>query len=541
MWWKRLLERSYQEADLIVKRKVNSLLFLDTFLGMGFVCLALVRLSQGMVRMGVGELVVAGVFFVYVVLLLVGRFKLVSTGNVFLMWLAALVLFSMREIVSPRDIYIQATYLIPTLICLPLLAYASWQVITLIVLNVLTLTFAYVVRIRPVVLSTEIGSGLSEYLIALILMIFSAAFIVHIFNLQYRSFRELQEQARRVMAQYRGLHGLVEESAVAFNLGEHLSEHAARNAQRSSEMREGLVRMGELVLKLSDYAASAGEAEGRVKGARGVVRERMEAVKEAVAQTSSAVEELQAQVRNMASTASSRREELEALAGEAAAVLGRFEGARELFHRIGAHSGEILQIVQTITKIAGSTNLLALNAAIEAAHAGEAGKGFAVVAEEIRKLAEESNAQARRIGETLAENNALVQEAVQALEEFREVFAGMKERIEETRDSLVEILGGMSESAAGYRQIEEAVASLSGLSQEVEEALGRMEGELDASGASLDRMRKLVDAVREEVERVASHADAVMESTRELSRKGEENLAAYRRVMDGLKGLDRMG
>ncbi len=63
---------------------------------------------------------------------------------------------------------------------------------------------------------------------------------------------------------------------------------------------------------------------------------------------------------------------------------------------------KITGITETIKYIASQTNLLALNAAIEAARAGESGRGFAVVAQEVRKLAEQSNASVKNIQQSIS-------------------------------------------------------------------------------------------------------------------------------------------
>lgn len=71
--------------------------------------------------------------------------------------------------------------------------------------------------------------------------------------------------------------------------------------------------------------------------------------------------------------------------------------------QLEASTNQMEDVIRVITKIARKSNLLSLNASIEAARVGEAGRAFSVVAAEMKKLAEDSAQEAKKIDTLLQE------------------------------------------------------------------------------------------------------------------------------------------
>jgi methyl-accepting chemotaxis protein len=90
----------------------------------------------------------------------------------------------------------------------------------------------------------------------------------------------------------------------------------------------------------------------------------------------------------------------------------------------------IAKNVLTIKRISARTNILAINSSIEAAHAGEFGRGFSVVADEIRQLAEATDAAASAITRMLGEVAQDVDVAQKAVTQADQVAGGMLSGLE---------------------------------------------------------------------------------------------------------------
>lgn len=273
-------------------------------------------------------------------------------------------------------------------------------------------------------------------------------------------------------------------------------------------------------------AQAAGQVAESIAGIAGGAEQQVKSVGSAAAiieNMSASIEEMSAQACGVTSaadeTAVAATSGLEAI-NKAMAQIANIEKAvtnsAEIVAKLGERSKDIGQIVETISGIAGQTNLLALNAAIEAARAGEQGRGFAVVAEEVRKLAEQSEAAAQQIAELIEETQQDTDKAVLAMQQgTKEVEAGTSV-VNSAGQTFKEIADSIGTVSTQVAQISAAIQHMANGSQEIVTAVQ----EIDTVTKTTSEQTQSVSAATEEqsasMEEIASSSTGLTKLAEEL-------------------------
>lgn len=254
-----------------------------------------------------------------------------------------------------------------------------------------------------------------------------------------------------------------------------------------------------------------------------------------VTESSAAIKEMMININNVTQTLIKNNENINNLNQLSEYGKESLEKITSDIQQVAKETEGILEISEVIQDIATQTNLLAMNAAIEAAHAGDSGKGFAIVAEEVRKLAESSENQAKIVADLLSKIKRSIETITNSTDEILNKFNKIDSEIKIISEQENNIRKAMEEQTTGSSQIIEAISQLNDITQRVKSSSYEMlNGSKEVIGESRN-MNNNTYEISKRINEISTEAEKVISAVNDVNKMTIENKKSVEILMKEVK------
>lgn len=301
-------------------------------------------------------------------------------------------------------------------------------------------------------------------------------------------------------------------------IGEDITEKVMLEKQAAEAAHKARVHT---VTQLEDVVAHLQHAADTLNASLGDVRDKAGVAAGRMAETATAMNEMNATVLEVAHNAEGAAKAATSVQGHAqegaGIVLRTIQSMQSVQQQSSGLMGDmggldkqakdIGAVLTLIRDIADQTNLLALNAAIEAARAGEAGRGFAVVADEVRKLAEKTMTATKEVGQSITDiqqaagstlvsmdnTKNLLGQAMQDVQGAEDILRRISALIMDSTDQIRAIATAAEQQSAATEEVNASIVDINRISEETATAMQEAAAAVDELGRQTAALHNLTD------------------------------------------------